>query len=76
VVLTPKVHKPELITQFSPISLYKIIYKIISKMLSLCLKAILPEVISPMQGAFVPSRLIIDNVLVPYDSVHSIKNMR
>jgi hypothetical protein len=75
IVLIPKVDDPEN-KQYCPINLCNVIHKIISKMLAHRLKGILPDIISPMQSAFVPGKIIADNILVACESIHAIKNKR
>ena len=74
IALIPKVKSPERISEFLLISLCSVIYKVVSKVLANKLKGILPSVVSENQSAFQASRVIIDNILMAFETLHYMKH--
>ena len=74
ITLISKVKNPKRVNEFRPISLCNVIYKIISKVIANCLKPLLNSIISETQGAFTADRLITNNILIAFESLHHMKN--
>ena len=73
IALIPKIKDPKKFFDFRPISLCNVVYKLIAKVLVNRLKMILPYVVSNSESAFLSGRLIINNVLVAFETLHYLK---
>jgi len=72
--LIPKVQHTKKVTDLRPITLCNVVYKVISKVLANRLREVLPDLIMPNQSAFVPRRLISNNILMAYELTHYLVN--
>uniref|UniRef100_A0A803Q6L7 Reverse transcriptase n=1 Tax=Cannabis sativa TaxID=3483 RepID=A0A803Q6L7_CANSA len=76
ICLIPKIEKPTRMSNFRPISLCNVVYKIIAKCLAGRMKDSLHQAISEEQSAFVAGRLIQDNAIIGFESLHCMKTRR
>ena len=74
--LIPKRPRADCLAAFRPISLYNIVYKIVTKIIVKRMRNLLPNLISPLQTAFVPGRLGLDNMIIAQEIIHTISGKR
>ncbi|XP_074349899.1 uncharacterized protein LOC141689493 [Apium graveolens] len=71
IVLIPKKNNPMVVGDLRPIC--NILMKVITKVIANRLKELLSTVVSDTQSAFIPGRLIPDNVMISYEIMHYLK---
>ncbi|KAL9690833.1 hypothetical protein QQ045_011244 [Rhodiola kirilowii] len=73
ITLIPKKKSPITFNEFRPIRLCIVAMKIITKDLANRLKEVLNDCISASQSAFIPGRLITDNILIAHELINYIR---
>uniref|UniRef100_A0A803PJ82 Reverse transcriptase domain-containing protein n=1 Tax=Cannabis sativa TaxID=3483 RepID=A0A803PJ82_CANSA len=59
-----------------PIALCNVIYKVITKVMANRMKPLMDKIVADMQSAFIPGRLITDNILVSFEILLYLKRKR
>lgn len=76
IVLIPKTQSLTNLCNSKPISLCSILYKLVAKVLENRLQSVIGKCIDSAQYAFVPKRLITDNMFVAYELLHGFRQRR
>lgn len=75
-VLIPKKNHHTIVGEFCPIALCNVLMKVITKVMANWMKEILDDVVSDTQSAFIPGRLISDNIMISYEIMHYLKQKK
>jgi len=73
ICLIPKTSEAKHLSEYRPIALCNVSYKVISRVLVERLQRHLSSIISEEQAAFIPGRVITDNVLIAHEVIHALK---
>ncbi|XP_075483594.1 uncharacterized protein LOC142523746 [Primulina tabacum] len=76
VTLVPKTQNPMTLKDFRPISLCNVCYKIVARSLTNRLRPILKKTVNEFQSAFIPGRLISDNIILSFEALHWIRSRK
>ena len=71
--LIPKVHDPQFLNDYRPISLIGCTYKIVAKLLAKRLKKVMPSIINESQSAFIEGRQLLHSVVIANEVIDEAK---